>query len=325
VANAAIYESTSLPHRAPVSYDTWRGPTVRYVATAPVPARRAANPGRHRAGGHPVPPLPPHTNDGPSVGVRPLRAAAPASAAAQASAAAPPTVDAAVVGDLVPANPLGQGWTVFAAIVLGIVGCFHVLEGVAGVTQHALAFVDPARLVLVDLGEWGALTLISGAILLLAALSLLSMTRTARVAAAGAVVFDALTQALALGAYPMWTLLAVTLDIVLLYALTVRGSHRSTVVVPEAQFSDAQFSDAELGDAELGDAELRDAELAAALLDEIDGEVAEAEPVAEVAPLAGVVPVRTVAQAVPRSSSLDGVLTAVRYEAIPEGEVIRLG
>jgi hypothetical protein len=126
------------------------------------------------------------------------------------------------------------GWTTFAAVMLIMIGAFNILEGIAALLQRTVTYVAADRLVVIDLRSWGLLALIAGGLLVVVGLGLLSRNEIARAVAVVLVVLHALAQLTALAAYPVWSLLMVALDVVVLFALTVHWSPvEATGTAPE--------------------------------------------------------------------------------------------
>ena len=116
------------------------------------------------------------------------------------------------------------GWVTFAAVMLVVLGLLNVLEGLVALLQNQVAFIDGDSLVVVNLTGWGILMLAFGGLLLAAGIGLMARNTVARVAAIVIVALHMLIQVGWLGAYPVWSLLMITLSVVVLFALTVHWS-----------------------------------------------------------------------------------------------------
>src|SRR3982750_2835523 len=114
------------------------------------------------------------------------------------------------------------GWILFAGTLLLVVGGFNIIEGIVALINKKYVVVTSDQLYVVDVTSWGWVALISGALLVCAGLGLLARQTWARVTAIVVIALHALAQVIWLGAYPVWSLLMVTLDVVLLFALTAR-------------------------------------------------------------------------------------------------------
>jgi hypothetical protein len=119
-----------------------------------------------------------------------------------------------------------SGWIGFAGIVIIIVGAMDVLQGLMAIFEDDYVVATQKGLAIVDVTAWGWATLIWGAILILAALGLLGGAGWARWLAIIGVAVNAVQQVAFLAnypqAYPLWNILIVALNIVVLYALTAR-------------------------------------------------------------------------------------------------------
>ena len=116
------------------------------------------------------------------------------------------------------------GWIVFAAFVLIIVGGMDVLQGLVAIVKDDYVVATPKGVAIVDVTTWGWTTLIWGVLLVLAGFGLLGGASWARWLAIIGVSLNALGQVAFMAnypqAYPLWNILIVALNILVLYALT---------------------------------------------------------------------------------------------------------
>ena len=117
-------------------------------------------------------------------------------------------------------------WIAFAGIVIIIVGGMEVLQSFVAILEDEYVVATRKGLAILDVTAWGWATLIWGALLIIAALGLLGGAGWARWLAVIGVAVNAIQQMAFLAnypqAYPLWNLLIVALNIVVLYALTAR-------------------------------------------------------------------------------------------------------
>lgn len=114
------------------------------------------------------------------------------------------------------------GFVVFAGAMLMVTGLLNVFEGLVALFSDDRLVMTPNKLVVVDTTGWGWTLLIFGLVLMAVGGGLLTAQTWARITAILVVCLHAVVQILWLGAYPVWSLLMITLDIVVLFALTAR-------------------------------------------------------------------------------------------------------
>jgi hypothetical protein len=117
------------------------------------------------------------------------------------------------------------GWGWFAAIVVLIAGVFDAIYGLIAVLAPGSAYFVAVEgdLALFNLQGWGWWHIITGVLLVLTAIALFAGATWARVVAVILVGLNALGQLFLLPVQPWWSLIVLTLDILVIYALTVHG------------------------------------------------------------------------------------------------------
>ena len=119
-----------------------------------------------------------------------------------------------------------SGWIAFAGMVIIIVGGMDVLQGFVAILKDDYVVATPKGLAILDVTAWGWATLIWGALLIVAGLGLLGGAGWARWLAIIGVAVNAIQQIAFQAnypqAYPLWNLVIIALNIVVLYALTAR-------------------------------------------------------------------------------------------------------
>jgi hypothetical protein len=118
------------------------------------------------------------------------------------------------------------GWIGFAGIVMLIVGSVDFFQGLIAIIDDDYFVPTRAGFLVVDLTTWGWLMLFWGALLALAGLALLAGQGWARWFTIVVVSLNVLLQLGFVGSsdFPLWALTAITLNVVVLYALTARWS-----------------------------------------------------------------------------------------------------
>jgi hypothetical protein len=119
-----------------------------------------------------------------------------------------------------------SGWITFAAFLIIIVGGMDALQGFVAIIKDEYVVATPKGIALVDVTAWGWITLLWGGLLIVAGLGLLSGAGWARWLAIIGVGLNAIQQVAFMAnypqAYPLWNLLIVALNVLVLYALTAR-------------------------------------------------------------------------------------------------------
>ena len=119
----------------------------------------------------------------------------------------------------------GTGWITYASIMLGLAGVFSVVDGIVGLSKSKF-YVADARYVFSDLRTWAWIVLILGVLEIFASLYVARGSEFARWFGVGAASMNALGQLAFLQAYPLWTISAFTMDVLIVYALIVYGGKR---------------------------------------------------------------------------------------------------
>jgi hypothetical protein len=117
----------------------------------------------------------------------------------------------------------GYGLVLFASILLLVIGCFNLIYGIAAVANSHV-FVAHAHYVFGNLRTWGWITLILGALQLLAAAGVLAGSQAARWFAVAVIALNAIDQMFFIPAYPFWSILIIAMDVIALYGLCAYGS-----------------------------------------------------------------------------------------------------
>jgi hypothetical protein len=124
----------------------------------------------------------------------------------------------------VPAEGFWGGWVGFAGVFMLIMGTVELCEGLIAILRDRYYEQSPQQIVVFDLKTWGWITLIWGIVVGLTGLGLLARQGWARWVA---IVVGSLNFIVQLGfvgsrQYPLWALVALALNVVVLYALIVR-------------------------------------------------------------------------------------------------------
>jgi hypothetical protein len=114
------------------------------------------------------------------------------------------------------------GWTVFAAMVLILVGSLDALWGLAAVLNDQVVVVGGHGAIIADINTWGWVHLILGSIMALTGMALATGSSTARWIAVLFVTVNAISQVVWFPVAPLWAFLLILLDVTIIYQLTAR-------------------------------------------------------------------------------------------------------
>ena len=115
-----------------------------------------------------------------------------------------------------------SGWVTFAGILLLLSGALNVIYGIAAVGNSSF-FVNEQKYILSNLNTWGWVTLVLGALQILAAFSIWNGGQFGRwfgIIVAG---LSSIAALLSIPAYPFWSLAIFAVDVAIVYGLAVYG------------------------------------------------------------------------------------------------------
>jgi hypothetical protein len=117
----------------------------------------------------------------------------------------------------------GYGMVVFAAVLLGMLGLFNLIDGIAAIARSSV-FIGNAHYVFGDLRTWGWVALILGGLQVLASLGVLAGNQVARWTGVALIGLNSIGQMMFIPAYPFWSLMIIAVDVVALWGLCAYGS-----------------------------------------------------------------------------------------------------
>jgi hypothetical protein len=116
----------------------------------------------------------------------------------------------------------GEGWVLFAGIMICLVGVLNVIWGIAAIADSRF-FTEDATYVLSGLNTWGWIMLVLGVGQVIGAYSIWRGGQFGRwfgIAVAG---LNAIAALMSISAYPFWSLAVFALDILVIYGLASYG------------------------------------------------------------------------------------------------------
>ena len=121
------------------------------------------------------------------------------------------------------------GFVVFGGIMLLMVGGFQIMQGFVAILRDEYYYVTRNGLLIsMDYTAWGWTHLIIGVIAVITGLGVLAGQMWARVTGIIIAVISAFANLAFLSAYPIWSLIVIASDVLVIYALAVHGSEVKT-------------------------------------------------------------------------------------------------
>jgi hypothetical protein len=137
-----------------------------------------------------------------------------------------------------PAEPTGWvGWIIFAGIMMMLLGTFHIFEGFIALFHKSYYIVGQSGLTInVNYTTWGWVQIFAGLFVFVVGAALISGSTWARVVGIGLAFLSAIVNIGFLSSMPVWGAIMVTIDILVIWALTVHGSEMKTQHELDTQF-----------------------------------------------------------------------------------------
>ena len=120
-------------------------------------------------------------------------------------------------------NGVAYGFIAFAAIMMILIGAFHAFMGFVGLVENEFYLSTPAYVVEFDATTWGWIHLIAGIVMVVAGFAVFSGQTWGRVIAIICAALSAFVNFAFIPFYPLWSLLVIAIDVVVIWALVAHG------------------------------------------------------------------------------------------------------
>jgi len=117
-----------------------------------------------------------------------------------------------------------SGWVIFAGVMMMLIGFLNFFYGLAAVANSDVVVVGGHGAIIADLTTWGWVTMILAVVLVLTGFGLLAGADWARWVGILLVMLNAVAQVWIFPAAPLWALIVILLDVIIIYNLTARWS-----------------------------------------------------------------------------------------------------
>jgi hypothetical protein len=115
------------------------------------------------------------------------------------------------------------GWIVFAGVMLLIAGSLNIFYGIiAAVNDEWVVFTNRSAVYL-DVSDWGWVHIVLGGVVLLSGIGVFSGNILARIVGVIVASISLMANFLFIPVYPLWALTVITIDALVIWALTAHG------------------------------------------------------------------------------------------------------
>ena len=112
-----------------------------------------------------------------------------------------------------------EGWVGFGGVLMTIIGGFAVIEGLLALSSPTFFQTGGGRVLAMNLAGWGWLHLVLGILVVVAGLSVLGGATWARGVGVALVAINMVVQLVWLPAFPVWSIIIIACDLLVLYAI----------------------------------------------------------------------------------------------------------
>jgi hypothetical protein len=122
-----------------------------------------------------------------------------------------------------PPSAWATGFIIFAAVMMMMSGAFQALAGLVALFEDEFYVATPNYLLQLDATTWGWIHLLLGVLVVIASFAVLAGRIWGRVIGVILAALSALANFAFIPYYPVWSLVVITLDVFVIWALTAHG------------------------------------------------------------------------------------------------------
>jgi hypothetical protein len=122
-----------------------------------------------------------------------------------------------------PSRSLWTGWVYFGGAMMVMLGVFNLIEGLVALFNDEYYVATPQGLLVFDITGWGWIQLILGIVSIAVGIGVFTGATWARICGVILCGLNAVAQLAFLSAYPVWGILVIALDVLVIWALIVHG------------------------------------------------------------------------------------------------------
>jgi len=115
------------------------------------------------------------------------------------------------------------GWVAFAGVMLILSGIFQAIIGLTAIFNPTWFATTEKAVLVFNMATWGWWQLLVGIVVALVGAGLFSGNMASRIGAVILASLSAISNLAFIGVYPFWSLVVITVDVLVIYALVVHG------------------------------------------------------------------------------------------------------
>lgn len=120
------------------------------------------------------------------------------------------------------------GWVFFAGFMMIMGGFFNIVAGLTALFNDTWLVATSSNYLILDVTQWGWYHLIVGAIVLWAGFSVMTGAVWARTVGVVVALVSAVASLATIEVYPLWSIMILIVDVLVIFALTVHGDELKT-------------------------------------------------------------------------------------------------
>ena len=126
-------------------------------------------------------------------------------------------------GQIRDETSMWAGWTMFAGIVMIMIGALNAIQGVVALFNRDFYLSGPQNVLVFDLTAWGWVHLVLGVLVAITGIALLADAGWARPVTVVLAALNAVAELAFLGAYPLWSTIAIALCVMVIWSIVAHG------------------------------------------------------------------------------------------------------
>ncbi len=121
------------------------------------------------------------------------------------------------------------GWVFFAGFMMTMLGTFQMIAGLTVLFNSKWLVTTESSLLLLNFSTWGWFYLLLGLTVLLAGFGVMKGSVWARVVGVLIALLSAAANLASVNIYPIWSIIIITVNVLVIFALTVHGDELKAV------------------------------------------------------------------------------------------------